>query len=202
MGTWKRSFSGFLVFRHTLFDFRNAGTVVKNLFYSLNHLCVFVPVQVLLENPRKFGFRPILGRWRSILWKFSAMMHKKEAGALTQRLGVGYYLQKKIHSVEVWNYTVKKPVLMADDNFFKFDVQCFGRHLNQVVLVLEIRHVCSTAEFRVHRAWKETQDNRWIYESKTGATNNQHSGFGVATTSWKHIINHSNKCSILQNVLR
>jgi len=28
-------------------------------------------------------------------------MHKKEAGALTQRLGVGYYLQKKIHSFEV-----------------------------------------------------------------------------------------------------
>jgi len=46
------------------------------------------------------------------------------------------------------------------DNFSKFDVQCFGRHLNQVVLVLEIRHVCSTAEFRVHRALKEKQDNR------------------------------------------
>jgi len=36
------------------------------------HIC---PCARLLEQSRKFGFRPILGRWRSILWRFSAILH-------------------------------------------------------------------------------------------------------------------------------
>ena len=36
------------------------------------HICL---VHGLVEYPWKFGFRPILGQWRSIPWRFSAILH-------------------------------------------------------------------------------------------------------------------------------
>jgi len=58
-----------------LWDFRTAETFPQKLFCPLNHMCIFVPVHGLLQYPRKFGFRPILSRWRSILWDFSTILH-------------------------------------------------------------------------------------------------------------------------------
>ena len=65
----------FLFFALSVWDFRNAGTFPQNLFYHLNQIRIFVPVHGLLKYPRKFGFRPILGRWRSILWRFPAILY-------------------------------------------------------------------------------------------------------------------------------
>jgi len=52
----------FLFFAVPVWDVGNAGTFPQNLFYQLNHVCIFVPIYELLEFPRKFGFRSILGR--------------------------------------------------------------------------------------------------------------------------------------------
>jgi len=43
-------------------DIRNARTFSQDLFYPLDHVCVFVPVHGLLKYPTKFGFRNMLGR--------------------------------------------------------------------------------------------------------------------------------------------
>jgi len=64
------SFSGFISTNNQtnkqncliVWDFRNAHTFSQNLFYPYNHICIFVPVHELLEYPRNFGLRPILGQ--------------------------------------------------------------------------------------------------------------------------------------------
>ena len=76
VGTRIRLFSGFdcfLPYPCVILESHTAGTFSKNLFDPLNHLCIFVPTHRLLEYPRTFGFGPNLSRWRSILWRFSAL---------------------------------------------------------------------------------------------------------------------------------
>jgi len=64
----------FMFFALQVWDFRNAGTCPPELnlpIKSRMHIC---PGPWAVWIPTKFGFRPILGQWRSILWKFSAIL--------------------------------------------------------------------------------------------------------------------------------
>jgi len=65
---------GFKFFALPVSDSRKARTFSQDLFYPLYRVWIFVPVHGLLEYPRKSRFRHILGRWRSILWRFSTIL--------------------------------------------------------------------------------------------------------------------------------
>jgi len=52
----------FLFFAVTVWDFRNAEPLSKDINYPWNNECIFAPTHGLLEYTRKFGFRPTLGR--------------------------------------------------------------------------------------------------------------------------------------------
>ena len=70
--------SVFLFFNVPVWDFRNAETLPQNLFYPSSvkpRMYICLHSTGLLEYPRKFGFRTILGRLRSILWRFVVISH-------------------------------------------------------------------------------------------------------------------------------
>jgi len=87
-----------------------------------------VPVHGLLEYPKKNGFRPILGWWRSILWRFSAIFRfdattgrdlpeteilrrKKMKAHLLSSWNPGYFVPRKVTRFS-WNppiYTIVTP---------------------------------------------------------------------------------------------
>ena len=75
-------------------DFRNAGTFSQDLFCTYNHVFIIVPVYRLLEYPRRSGFRNILGRWRSILWRFPAIFHFDATGP---NLPAIFHCTKELH---------------------------------------------------------------------------------------------------------
>ena len=54
-------------------DVWNADTFHPGIFHPYNYVCIYAHDHKLLEYARIFGFEPILGRWRSILWPFCVL---------------------------------------------------------------------------------------------------------------------------------
>jgi len=56
-----------------MWNFRHAKTLSQGISYKY-HVCTFASVRRLLEYQKKFAFRPIFVRWRSIQWRSPAIL--------------------------------------------------------------------------------------------------------------------------------
>jgi len=54
---------------------RSEETFPQGVFQPYNHVCIFVLFHRLLDYAEIFRLKPILSRWRSIPWGYSATLH-------------------------------------------------------------------------------------------------------------------------------